>query len=431
MILTNARGATSTAPTVAPFAFGSLPAVSRHELDAATKLRDATDHLVRKDAIARALADLTGETISIALRRTRFMDPAHIPSSAIGVAFSIADAPTMAQAVLVDAEPALAATLVARALKQRAPRVVDGSQPPMPEIAGALAAILHSALRRAHAGVPLRVVAAGPAQPLARDLAASSHPATNGAARSIVTAWLTVFVGEDAFDARVSVRLVDWPSATRARSKLTQDDLFVLDDAPLALPLVATSCLLTRMELMALRPGDALVFPGFPLSSRSAEANPGGETSHLTGPVTLIAPGSERGLGAHLAEDGRLVVRTNALEHHPLSSERDDHAGRTEETMSTKGESKNMGQPGDAMTNTATLEVIEDAPVVVRVELGVVEMKAREWAALGTGDVIALGRRLGDPATLRVGGVDVAYGELVQVDGEYGVRILGRPVGHR
>jgi len=99
--------------------------------------------------------------------------------------------------------------------------------------------------------------------------------------------------------------------------------------------------------------------------------------------------------------------------------------------MSTKGESKNMGQPGDAMTNTATLEVIEDAPVVVRVELGVVEMKAREWAALGTGDVIALGRRLGDPATLRVGGVDVAYGELVQVDGEYGVRILGRPVGHR
>lgn len=429
ILTTNARGATSTAPTVAPFAFESLPAVSRHELDAAKKLRDATDHLVRKDAIGRALADLTGETISIALRRTRFMDPAHIPSSAIGVAFSIADAPTMAHAILVDAEPALAATLITRALKQRAPRVVDGSQPATPEIAGALAAILHSALRRAHAGVPLRVVAAGPAQPLARDLAASSHPATNAAARSIVTAWLTVFVGEDAFDARVSVRLVDWPTGAspRAQPRLTEEDLLVLDDAPLALPLVATSCLVTRMELMALRSGDALVFPGFPLSCRGTET---GKASILTGPVTLIAPGSERGLGAHLAEDGRLVVRTNALEHHPLSSDRDGREGRTEETMSTKGESKNMG-PGDAMTNTATLEVIEDAPVVVRVELGVVEMKAREWAALGTGDVITLGRRLGDPATLRVGGVDVAYGELVQVDGEYGVRILGRPVGHR
>lgn len=76
-----------------------------------------------------------------------------------------------------------------------------------------------------------------------------------------------------------------------------------------------------------------------------------------------------------------------------------------------------------------TLEVIEDAPVVVRVELGALEMKARDWAALAPGDVVTLGRKLGDPAILRVGGVEVARGELVQVDGEYGVRILGRPGG--
>lgn len=78
-----------------------------------------------------------------------------------------------------------------------------------------------------------------------------------------------------------------------------------------------------------------------------------------------------------------------------------------------------------------TLEVIEDAPVVVRVELGALEMKAREWASLAPGDVVTLGRKLGDPAILRVGGVEVARGELVQVDGEYGVRILGRPGGNR
>ena len=73
-----------------------------------------------------------------------------------------------------------------------------------------------------------------------------------------------------------------------------------------------------------------------------------------------------------------------------------------------------------------TLEVLEDAPVVVRVELGVLEMKAAEWASLAPGDVVTLGRKLGDPAILRIGGVEVARGELVQVDGEYGVRILGR-----
>ena len=74
-----------------------------------------------------------------------------------------------------------------------------------------------------------------------------------------------------------------------------------------------------------------------------------------------------------------------------------------------------------------TLEVLEDAPVVVRVELGAVEMKARQWAALSPGDVITLGRKLGDPAILRVGGVEIARGELVQVEGQYAVRILARP----
>ena len=73
-----------------------------------------------------------------------------------------------------------------------------------------------------------------------------------------------------------------------------------------------------------------------------------------------------------------------------------------------------------------TARVLDDAPVVVRVELGTVEMKAREWAELAPGDVIALGRKLGEPAILRVAGVEVARGELVQIDGEYGVRILAR-----
>ena len=75
------------------------------------------------------------------------------------------------------------------------------------------------------------------------------------------------------------------------------------------------------------------------------------------------------------------------------------------------------------MPENATLEALEDAPVVVRVELGVVELPAREWAALADGDVLTLGRKLGDLVVLRVGGVEVARGELVQVEGEYGIRI--------
>jgi flagellar motor switch/type III secretory pathway protein FliN len=53
-------------------------------------------------------------------------------------------------------------------------------------------------------------------------------------------------------------------------------------------------------------------------------------------------------------------------------------------------------------------------------------MRAREWASLSPGDVVALGRRIGEAVTLRVGGVTVARGELVDLDGEIAVRILGR-----
>ncbi len=77
----------------------------------------------------------------------------------------------------------------------------------------------------------------------------------------------------------------------------------------------------------------------------------------------------------------------------------------------------------------ALTEAIGEVPIVVRVEIGTAEMRAREWAALGTGDVIALGRRIGDRAVLRVGGVEVARGELVDIDGEIGVRILERREG--
>jgi flagellar motor switch/type III secretory pathway protein FliN len=78
------------------------------------------------------------------------------------------------------------------------------------------------------------------------------------------------------------------------------------------------------------------------------------------------------------------------------------------------------------MTQEATAEALGDAPVVVRVEVGTAQMLAREWAELCPGDVVTLGRKLGEPVILRAGGVEIARGELVQVDGEVGVRILER-----
>jgi type III secretion system YscQ/HrcQ family protein len=68
-------------------------------------------------------------------------------------------------------------------------------------------------------------------------------------------------------------------------------------------------------------------------------------------------------------------------------------------------------------------QVVGETPVVVRLELGAVEMSAAEWAALRPGDVIASGRRLEEPVSLRTGGREIARGELVEIEGEIGVRI--------
>ena len=76
---------------------------------------------------------------------------------------------------------------------------------------------------------------------------------------------------------------------------------------------------------------------------------------------------------------------------------------------------------------SALVGAMGEVPVVVRVEIGEAVMSARDWASLGPGDVIGLGRRVGEHVLLRVGGVPVARGELVTIEGEIGVRILEQP----
>jgi flagellar motor switch protein FliM len=73
---------------------------------------------------------------------------------------------------------------------------------------------------------------------------------------------------------------------------------------------------------------------------------------------------------------------------------------------------------GEALT-----DVLLETPVVVRVELGAVSMTAREWARLGPGDIIETGQRIAEPVVLRIAGREVGRGELVNVDGQVGVRI--------
>ena len=375
-----------------PFPFTTLETLTRADVLASARLRRVAGELVDVASVESALAELLGERVSIVLRRHRKLEAPRGADDAIGVVLTMPDEHLPSRRVLVEVEGTLGAVLTAKALRQRAPRIVDPARAVSAEVAGAVAAVLVAVVRRAHAGGVAKVIAAGPGASLARDLLSAE--------RNVTISTLSVTIGEDAFEARVYVPEAFVPPPRD--EPFSRAALASLGDARIALPLVVTTTLATRAELAALAPGDAFVPAHLTLDLNSA--------GELVGAVALVAPRSERGLSADLAADGRLVVR-GLLESHPW------------ESVSTM-----PSEPNKAAA-TATIEALEEAPVVVRVELGAVEMMAREWSELAPGDVVSLGRRLGEPAILRVGGVELARGELVQVDGEYAVRILSRSGG--
>jgi flagellar motor switch/type III secretory pathway protein FliN len=120
------------------------------------------------------------------------------------------------------------------------------------------------------------------------------------------------------------------------------------------------------------------------------------------GRAVLVAPTAESGVLAELLADGRIVV------------------GEPTKVALAAPESTVMS---DAETPPALEQAVLEAPLVVRVELASVSLPAREWASLKPGDVIETRRRVGGPVVLRAGGQALAHGELVNLEGELGVRV--------
>jgi type III secretion system YscQ/HrcQ family protein len=259
------------------------------------------------------------------------------------------------------AEPALASFLAARVLRRAEP-LADPREPLSPPLAGLLAALATETARRD--GVVLSLLGEPP-------------------------------VGEEALRIDATVVLDGRPfslgcyvvgASTVAGPEPTLNGLGPLT---LRIPLVIASIALDRRDLVSLEVGGAL------LPSDEARLPAAGPTHGV-----LVAPQSERGIAVELRPDGRLVVGESTQARHTV--ERDP-------SSSTEGE-------------TLT-DALLDTPVVVRVELGAVSMSARDWARLGPGDVIETGQRIAEPVVLRVAGREVGRGELVNVDGQVGVRI--------
>jgi type III secretion system YscQ/HrcQ family protein len=140
-------------------------------------------------------------------------------------------------------------------------------------------------------------------------------------------------------------------------------------------------------ELAGARAGDAVVFDG--------AAWPG-EGDRL---VALRL--GDRAAPARLSADGRLAL-----------------AGRFEAVV--KGTGPMTDDRDEAARDSA--EVLAAAPIEIVAELGRIVLRGDEVLALGEGSVLAFGRP-GTTVDLVVGGRTWAHGELVNVDGELGVRI--------
>jgi len=406
-----------SARDVSPFPFEALASLTRDQVQGAASARRLLRAFVDASEVERAAAELLGGPV-------RLRGPASFAAPArgqgdVGVLLAPVTpvaARSPADAALVELEGPLAAATVARVVRQPPPAIPEASRPVPAPVAGAAAAVVAEILRRGGPrGGVLRTVAAGPAAVLARDLEAAVGP--------LLSAAIEVAFGERRFVARVTLPAAllaappTMPVLTPPREATDLTAFRAMGDARLALSLVVATTLASRRDLRALAPGDAFVPTGVSLhvptpagtgTPTPTPASAGAGADWLTGPVALIAPRGEHGLRADLAGGGRLVVRERGLSL-PWSAELP------------------MTDPGpESHAPLVTRELLDDAPVVVRVELGAVEMTAREWTELTAGDVIPLGRRLGEPALLRVGGAELARGELVVVDGEYAVRILAR-----
>jgi type III secretion protein Q len=386
----------TTPALVRPFAWASLPPVSTSE---AALLRDARQWAVADtdvDALERAATGLLESQVRVVFRRAEvfrpqaaFSDEAAF-SDAIGVMFRTASGGPSNRGFLVDVERELAASVVARAVRRIAPEVVGAAAPFDPALAGAFAAVLVATARRARPRDVLRVSNVGPSVVLAGELA--------GAEPELVQVSFTVRIESQSFAARVVVPRAACRSAVTP--PLSSQTLEKLGPTPLSMPIVACTTRARAADIGLLRPGDAFMPGAWPLL-RSGPCD-------LRGLALLAPPDADVGLRVELAGDGRVVL-----------------AGGVEALIGTE---EGMDE---LESERALLDAVGEVPVIVRVEVGEARMTAREWAALGTGDVIGLGRRPGEFVLLRIGGVAIARGELVDIDGEIGVRVGERLAGGR
>jgi type III secretion system YscQ/HrcQ family protein len=150
-----------------------------------------------------------------------------------------------------------------------------------------------------------------------------------------------------------------------------------------------------------------------------------GRTALHRGDLAQVAAGDvvifDR-IGVRDARGGPVTLR---LGRGGFSARLDGETLTIEEPFRLNLGAPNMDQESERRPDEAvTDQLLRELPVEVVCELGRVTMSGRELLEMSPGAVIPVGRPLAGPVDLTVGGRVVARGELVDVEGEVGVRII-------
>lgn len=73
--------------------------------------------------------------------------------------------------------------------------------------------------------------------------------------------------------------------------------------------------------------------------------------------------------------------------------------------------------------NVHDISLIKDIPVQISVELGRTRLPIKDILKLGQGSVVELNAAAGEPMDVLINGILIAQGEVVSVNGNYGVRL--------
>jgi flagellar motor switch protein FliN len=73
--------------------------------------------------------------------------------------------------------------------------------------------------------------------------------------------------------------------------------------------------------------------------------------------------------------------------------------------------------------NPNSIELLKDVTLTVNAELGKTRRLVRDIMRLQVGSVLELDKEAGEPVDILVNNKRIARGEVVEIDGQYGVRI--------